>query len=245
MFKKFGLLLLALFLCAHASAASTQDLTLKADDGVTVYGKLYSAEHPKAIILLFHQAGSNSAEYAPIAPKLVEMGFSALAIDQRSGGNMFGYTNQTAKHLGHAASYLEAQKDLEAAFVYAKGQHLPIVLWGSSYSSSLIFLVAAQHPGEVKALLSFSPGEYLGSPDLVKKAAAQDNLPIFVTQAKDKEEIDNANAILSASPSTFKLQFVAAVAGVHGSSTLRADRNAQGATENWQAVTAFLNKVFS
>ncbi len=243
MLKKFGLLLLALCLYANAEAA-TQDLTLKADDGVTVYGKLYSADHPKAIILLFHQAGSNSAEYAPIAPKLVEMGFSALAIDQRSGGNMFDYVNQTAKHLGRAATYLEAQKDLEAAFAYAKGQHLPIVLWGSSYSSSLIFLLAAKHPGEVKALLSFSPGEYLGSPDMVKNAAAQDNLPIFVTQAKDQEEIDKAKTIFSASPAAFKVQFVPTVAGVHGSSTLRADRNAQGAAENWQAVTAFLNKVF-
>ncbi len=244
MLKRFGLFLLALFLCANAVATSPQDLTLKADDGVTVYGKLYSAEHPKAIILLFHQAGSNSSEYAPIAPKLNEMGFTALAIDQRSGDNMFGYANQTAKHLGHAASYLDAQKDLEAAFSYAKEQHLPIVLWGSSYSSSLVFLVAARHPGEVKALLSFSPGEYLGSPDLVKKAAAQDNLPIFVTQAKDKEEIDKAKAIFAASPAAFKVQFIPAVAGVHGSSTLRSDRNAQGAAENWQAVTAFLNKVF-
>ena len=169
MLKRIGLFLLALSLAVNVAAAP-QDLTLKAADGVTVYGKLYSAEQPKAIILLFHQAGSNSAEYAPIAPKLVEMGFSALAIDQRSGDNMFDTVNQTVKHLGHSAEYLDAEKDLEAAFAYAKAQNLPIVLWGSSYSSSLVFLVAAKHPGEVKALLSFSPGEYLGSPDLVKKA---------------------------------------------------------------------------
>ena len=244
MLKRIGLFLLALSLAANVAAAP-QDLTLKAADGVTVYGKLYSVEHPKAVILLFHQAGSNSAEYAPIAPKLVEMGFTALAIDQRSGDNMFDNVNQTVKHLGHSAEYLDAEKDLEAAFAYAKAQNLPIVLWGSSYSSSLVFLVAAKHPGEVKALLSFSPGEYLGSPDLVKKAAAQDNLPIFVTQARDKEEIAHAKEIISASPSAFKVQFIPSVAGVHGSSTLRADRNAKGMAENWQAVTAFLNKVFS
>jgi len=243
MLKRIGLFLLTLLLAGNVAAAP-QDLTLKAADGVTIYGKLYSAEHPKAIILLFHQAGSNSAEYAPIAPKLVEMGFSALAIDQRAGDNMFDTANQTVKHLGHSAAYLDAEKDLEAAFAYAKTQNLPIVLWGSSYSSSLVFLVAAKHPGEVKALLSFSPGEYLGSPDMVKKAAAQDNLPIFVTQAKDEEEIAHAKEIISASPSTFKVQFIPSVAGVHGSSTLRADRNAKGMAENWQAVTAFLNKVF-
>jgi hypothetical protein len=37
-------------------------------------------------ILLSHQAGSNRAEYAPIAPRLVKPGFNCLAIDQRSGG---------------------------------------------------------------------------------------------------------------------------------------------------------------
>lgn len=243
MLKTFAPLLLALALAANASAA-TEGLTLKADDGVTVYGKLYSADHPKAIILLFHQAGSNSAEYAPIAPRLVEMGFSALAIDQRAGGNMFDYTNQTVKHLGHAAEYLDAQKDLEAAFAWAKQQNLPIVIWGSSYSSSLVFLLAAKHPGEIKALLSFSPGEYLGQDGMVKAAAAKDDLPIFVTEAKDKEEIAKATPIFAASPAAYKVQFTPAVAGVHGASTLRADRNAKGMAENWQAVTAFLGKVF-
>jgi alpha-beta hydrolase superfamily lysophospholipase len=242
MFKRFSILL-ALFLATGAIAA-TQDLTLKTEDGVTVFGKLYSAEHPKAIILLFHQAGSNSAEYAPIAPKLVDMGFSALAIDQRAGGNMFDHVNQTIKHLGHATDYLDAQKDLDAAFAYAKQQNLPIVIWGSSYSSSLVFLLAARHPGEIKALLSFSPGEYLGQDGMVQAAAAKDDLPIFVTEAKDKEEIAKATPIFTASPAAFKVQFIPAVAGVHGSSTLRADRNAKGMAENWQAVTTFLNKVF-
>ena len=244
MLKKFGLLLLAFFLASGTKAAPAQDLTLKAADGVTVYGKLYAAPHPKAIILLFHQAGSNSAEYAPIAPKLVEMGFTALAIDQRAGGNMFDTVNQTAKHLGHAANYLDALPDLEAALAYGKAQNLPVVVWGSSYSSSLVFLLAARHPGEIKALLSFSPGEYLGQDGMVKAAAAKDDLPIFVTEAREKEEIDKATPILAASPSAFKVQFIPAVAGVHGSSTLRADRNAKGMAENWQAVTAFLNKVF-
>ncbi|HEX7643339.1 MAG TPA: alpha/beta hydrolase [Burkholderiaceae bacterium] len=244
MFKRFALFLLALFLAANASAANTQDLTLKTEDGVIVYGKLYSAEHPKAIILLFHQAGSNSAEYAPIAPKLVEMGFSALAIDQRAGDNMFDHVNQTVKHIGHSSDYLAALPDLEAALAYGKTQQLPIVVWGSSYSSSLVFLLAARHPGEIKALLSFSPGEYLGQDGMVKAAAAKDDLPTFVTQAKDKEELAKATPIFAASPAAFKVHFIPAVAGVHGSSTLRADRNAKGMAENWQAVTAFLDKVF-
>ena len=180
MFNKCASFLFALFATASAVAAPAkpQDMTLKADDGVVLYGQLYRAEQPKAIILLFHQAGSNYAEYAAIAPKLVEQGYSALAIDQRAGGDMFGRDNQTVKQVGHNGKYLEAEKDLEAALAYAKTQHLPIVVWGSSYSSSLVFLLAARHPDDIKALLSFSPGEYLNAKDLVQSAAAKDNLPI-------------------------------------------------------------------
>jgi len=38
-----------------------------------------------------------------------------------------------------------------------------------------------------------------------------------------------------------KNQFVPKIAGVHGSSTLIASRNPQGAEENWTAVLAFLS----
>jgi dienelactone hydrolase len=236
----------AMFLTISGAAAdvNVQALKLKAADGVTVYGKYYSAAHPKAVILLFHQAGSNSAEYASIAPRLTQEGYSALAIDQRAGGDMFGYVNQTQKEIGYNASYLEAVPDLEAALAYAAKQQLPIAVWGSSYSSSLVFLLAAKHPGEIKAVLAFSPGEYFDTPNMVQTFAAKVDLPIFVTSAKDKEEIAQAKIILAASPSKMKIQFIPQIAGVHGSSTLRSDRNPKGSVENWTAVLAFLNSVF-
>jgi len=82
-----------------STAASAQDkaqqgkaepVTLQARDGVSVSALLYEATQPKAVILLFHQAGSSKAEYATIAPRLVASGYTALAIDQRSGGSLFG-----------------------------------------------------------------------------------------------------------------------------------------------------------
>ena len=76
-----------------------QPLTLRARDGVSISGLAYTAEHPKAIILLFHQAESSKAEYATIAPRLVAAGFTALAIDQRSGGSFYG-PNDAAIRLG-------------------------------------------------------------------------------------------------------------------------------------------------
>lgn len=234
-----------LTMTSHASAEVTpQAVSFKAADGVTIFGQFYQAEQPKALILLFHQAGSNYAEYASIGPRLAQEGFSALAIDQRSGSTLFGRSNETVKTLGRSTTFLEAEKDLEAALVWAGTQKLPIAIWGSSYSSALVFLVAAKHTSEVHAVLAFSPGEYLGKPNLVQTNAAKLVLPIFATSSKEAEEIANAEKILKASPSLVKTQFVPKIAGVHGSSTLRSDRNPKGQQENWTAVLAFLNQVF-
>jgi len=227
---------------ASEQKPATEPVMLTAADGVKVYGTWYRAEHPKALILLFHQAGSGSGEYATIAPKLVAQGYSALAIDQRAGDGMFG-ENRTAKDLGREAGYLDAKPDLEAALAWARDKKLPVLLWGSSYSAALVFLVAAEHSGEVAGVLAFSPGEYLGTEGMVKAAAAKVQAPVFVTSAKDAKEIADARAIETAVPGTGNMLFVPQKGGVHGSSTLIPARNAAGAGENWDAVLAFLHRV--
>lgn len=230
---------------AKVQAGDVQPTTvaLKAADGVTVFGDYRAVQHPKALILLFHQAGSNHSEYATIAPRLVSAGYSTLAIDQRSGGGMFGAHNATVDKLGHSADYLDALQDLEAALAWAHtdGRNAPVVAWGSSYSAALVFLLAARHPHQVSAVLAFSPGEYLGKPHLVRDDAAKVTVPVYVTSAKDGEEIVATKGILAATASKSKTQFVPKVAGVHGSSTLRPDRDPKGMDENWQAVMAFLD----
>jgi alpha-beta hydrolase superfamily lysophospholipase len=140
----------------HAS----EPVTLTASDGVRVYGDFYSAaSNTRPYILLFHQAGSNKAEYAPIAPLLVRLGFNCLAIDQRSGGGMWGHQNETVRHLGREAGYIDALKDLEAALAWARSQsnNGRVLVWGSSYSAALVFPLAASHQPEVSGVLAFSP----------------------------------------------------------------------------------------
>jgi dienelactone hydrolase len=213
---------------------------------VKVFGTYYPAASASApIILLFHQAGSNREEYAPIAPRLVSANFSALAIDARHGGKMWNHENETVTSLGHEASYLEALADLEAALAWAHKQNpsRKVIVWGSSYSACLIFVLAANHPGEIAGLLSFSPAEYFQNKTLVHDAAAKVNIPVFITSAKDTEEEEAARSIFSATADEKdRVLFVPRIAGVHGSSTLREDRNPGGAAENWSAVLAFLKR---
>ena len=228
---------------AFALAASPVPLTLTASDGVKVFAWHYPATDPhRPTILLFHQAGSNHAEYSTIAPRLVSLGYHCLALDQRSGDRMWGANNRTAAALGHEVDYLAALPDLEAALAWPASQNLPAksIVWGSSYSAALVFLLAAKHPEQCAAVLAFSPGEYLGQPHTVETAARQLKVPVFIDSAKDTGEIAIANTLAQASHAT---QFVPKIAGVHGSSTLRADRNPKGATENWEAVEQFLKQL--
>ena len=237
------LLSLALFCFLAAPLAHAEPITLTAADGLKVYGEVYRAATARnaPLILAFHQAGSSHAEYAPLALRLNQAGFTVLTIDQRSGGGEFGGSNKTVTALGRSADYDAALADLEAALAWGKAnaQGAPLLVWGSSYSAALVFLLAARHPDDITALLAFSPGEYLKDPKSVRAAAAHVGVPVFVTQASDAEEIEQSRAILKAVKSADKQQALAH-RGVHGSATLRADTNAAGAEENWAAVMRFL-----
>ena len=238
-------LILFLAVAGLAEGVLAEPVTLTAADGVEVFGEIWRAGAPHApIILAFHQAGSSHAEYAPLAPRLNAAGFTVLAIDQRSGGDLFGGTNQTVAVLGHSTSYDAALPDLAAALAWAKtaAGGAPVLIWGSSYSAALVFLLAAQNSGAIAGVLAFSPGEYLSRGDAVRTAASKVLVPVFVTQAADRDEIAIAKEILTRVPATDKTQFVPTKGGVHGSATLMLDKNPRGAEENWQAVLRFLSR---
>lgn len=222
--------------------AQAQTVSFKAADGVTVFGNYRPVPNAKALIVLCHQAGANRAEFATIAPRLVAEGYSTLAIDQRSGGTMFGSVNRTVGALGGSTSYDEAQRDLEAAVRWAEAKGAPVLLLGSSYSAALATRVAADHP-ELAGLLLFSPGEYLSDGGAVIAAARRLRVPLFVTSAREADEVADARAIVAAAPIDDKVLFLPASGGAHGASSLRADANPSSAAAIWVAVDRFLARV--
>lgn len=225
------------------SDANDGAVTLTAADDVKVFGTLSTAkEDNDRIILLFHQARSNRHEYDPIAPQLNELGFDTLAIDQRSGGTMWEHDNETVKALGDSTEYLYALPDLQAAVDWAvEKNYKTIVTVGSSYSAALSFILAKSNADELTAIASFSPGEYLGKPDLVKDAAAEVKLPVYVTAGAEEDEQSRVDEVLSRTDAD-KIVRHKPTAGVHGASTLREDKNEAGAAENFAEFKAFLEK---
>ena len=216
----------------------------KSKDDLEIHGNLYEIGKTEPVILLMHQAGYNRMEYADIAPKLNEMGFNCLAIDLRSGGTFDGepnITSQRAKAKGLKPEFIDAQQDVNAAidYVYKKyGQN--VILWGSSYTSSLALLEGAQND-HVKAILSFSPGDYFkdAAPSLATVFTEIDK-PFFVTSSKNE-----AKAIIALRSESRmqenQSQFIPVSSGYHGSRVLWEGQT--GAEEYWTAVIDFLNKV--
>jgi len=238
-------LLAGLGLVPQVVAPSPAPITLSAADGTAIYADMYvTAAAGAPVILLFHQAGSSKSEYAPIAPRLVQMGYNVLAIDQRSGGDLYAPGNQTVAHLGKSAPYLAVLPDMEAAleFAHRRFPGARVAAWGSSYSASLVFLFAAKHPHDLAALLAFSPGEYLPNKHAVRDAAKRVKIATFVDSASDPAEERAARDIFDALRSPVKVDFQPKN-GVHGSSTLRDDKDPAGAEENWNAVTSFLGRA--
>ena len=177
----------------------TETVTFYAEDGLEITADLYKTENVDApYIILFHRAMFSRGEYRVIAPRLIENGFNCLAIDQRSGNKARGVINQTAaeaKTHGFSRKYTDALPDLRAAFLYVKGKlgARKIIIWGSSYSSSLVFILGNEFPADISGILAFSPGEYFKVSDRnINDYAKNIKCPVFITaerRIKDKAKI--------------------------------------------------------
>jgi len=139
-----------------------QKVEFESKDGLLITGNLYEIDPKKPTILLCHQATFNKFEYTDIAPKLNQLGFNCLAIDQRSGGPMAEHYNETylrAIDQEKSTEYLEAEKDILASVDFLRKKFKKkIIIWGSSYSSTLSLFVAADHKA-VSGVIAFSPSD--------------------------------------------------------------------------------------
>jgi len=251
--KKQYLITLSLFIlmlsCTSLKQESTnnndfQQVNFTTNDGVTVTGDLYLTANTKApLILLFHQATFSRGEYREIAPKLNKLGFNCLAIDQRSGLSSNGVkneTNKSAKKLKKDAKYVNAIPDLEATIQYAKTnlEAEKLIIWGSSYSATLVLYMASQHINDIDGVLAFSPGEYFTINDnMIESFMPKINCPVFITSAKNEQK--NWQAMYDNVKSS-KSYYLPEQKGFHGSKALWKDK--EGHELYWKAVTKFLTQ---
>ena len=229
------------FIVANVILLSQTQINFPSTDKVTVYGNLYESTTKDAkIMLLCHQAGYSRGEYNETAPKFNTLGYTCLAIDQRSGETVNNVTNLTAadaKSKNLPTTYLDAEQDIIAAVNYLFAKYgKKIILVGSSYSSSLIIKVAASQTQKVESIISFSPGEYFDDQTLITNNLKQLTIPVYITCAKD--EISDTQKLMIAPTSKNITFFKPKQAGKHGSKALWA-KNSNN-KEYWDSLLNFL-----
>ena len=84
-----------------------------AADGLPVSADLHSVPNSRAFLVLCHRSHFHRGEYVEIAPRLAQLGYDCLAIDQRSGMNVLGRANEAcsrAKERKLATGYVAAAR---------------------------------------------------------------------------------------------------------------------------------------
>ncbi len=241
-----ALLALVVAIALVPSAQAQDTVTLTAGDGLVVTADVYDgAGAGQPWVVLAHMAGASRGEYREVAPRLVRLGFNAIALDQRSGRGFAGIDNQTsarAQSQGLATAFADARPDIEAGLAYARAQgDGPVLLWGSSYSAALALVIAGEDPGTVDGVISMSPGEYLRGIS-VTGASAGIQAPVLIVSPES--ERGQWQGMLAAIPHEDKQGFTPSRGGRHGTSALIPSIGSN-AEEHWQAVEAFLARYFS
>ncbi len=202
-------------------ANDASQIDFPAADGQTVYADFYAAgtDRSKTVLLMFHQAGSNAGEYVTTAPQFNQGGYDCLAIDQRSGGKMFGRENRTSATAKGSTDYLAAYADLQGAVTWAEREgYKNIVPWGSSYSAALTLRLLSENP-KLPCGLVFSPGEYMDDKSIVGKWAAGVKAPVYFV-CTPSERADGRQAIFDALGDRKESVMISYPGSIHGSSTV-------------------------
>jgi len=224
---------------------TTSLVNMIASDGLRVFGDAH-LQGNENWMLLCHQAGFSRGEYINTAPLFCERGYNSLALDQRSGSEANGIVNMThhvADSLGLGTSYREAIPDIEAGIEYAyrNNNYQPIILVGSSYSASLV-LQLGNNDLRVKAVISFSPGEYYEGESVAGWASGL-SVPVFITSSKSEGSASDLLGIVAAIEATNErcTHFVPQEEGIHGSRALW--ESTSNNEEYWKALDAFLESL--
>jgi alpha-beta hydrolase superfamily lysophospholipase len=235
------------FVQAQKSTFKSKEISFLSTDNTTIYGDLYKTDKEATTILLFHQARSNArGEYGEIAQKLVKKGYNVLAIDQRSGGQLYGSYNRTAVNITLTRiNYCDVYPDLEKALelIISKGYTGKKIVWGSSYSGALAIQLANNRPDDIDGILAFSPAS--GGP---MKACNPNEyfekleVPLLVLRPKKEMEVESAKKQYDLA-SKYGHQTYTAENGVHGSSMLVENRVKADVQKNWDVVLDFIDKV--
>jgi pimeloyl-ACP methyl ester carboxylesterase len=218
-----------------------EKVSFNSEDGIEITADKYLVNEEYPYILLFHQAGSSRGEFNEIAERFLKLRYNCLAVDLRSGDHSNFVPNETARQAGNRnIKYIDALPDIRASIDFAwELNPKELILLGSSYSASLV-MVEGQQNEHVKAVISFSPGEYFGN-DLRMEETIDStwSKPLFVAVTENEEPY--VRQMLSNIPEDSYTLFLPENEGIHGARALAGENESRD--EYWLALLLFIDNL--
>ena len=172
-----------------------------------------------------------------------------MATDCRSGGEVNGIVNETARRADEAGKRIrrgdfnKAYPDVVAALQYARANFAdgPLIAWGSSYSASLVLRASAENEGLVDGTLSFAPNDRAKwTRDWMMETAEKIKHPTFITSGRIEKK--NWKWLSEKLPEDQLTSFLPQSPGQHGSRALWTKFKEH--EDYWTAVEDFLAANF-
>ncbi len=220
-----------------------EKLTLEAGDGLQITADKYFLNDTLPWILMFHHSGSSRGEFREIAPRFNMLGYNGLAVDLRHGREanfIFNETARAAREGNFRDDMQDALADVVAALKWAEIQNeTPVILLGSSYSASLVLMVAKKSP-RAGAVIAFSPGEFFGTGSMVREKVTGLEKPVFI--AATARERPYTSELSSGIDEKHKTLFSpSGCSGAHGARALW--ESEECSDEYWLALLLFFNNL--
>jgi pimeloyl-ACP methyl ester carboxylesterase len=227
-----ALLVAALLALAAAPlrAAPVQEVTFTTADGVAIVGSLYLPSRPGPGIILLHALSRTREDWQPVASRLADAGFVALAIDLRGHGASGPLPEGTS-----LADLTPMVADVKAAreFLATRREVAPnrIGIAGASIGANLAILFAAGDP-TVRSLALLSPGiDYRGlRPEAAMKKYG-DRPALLVASQEDNYAANSTRQLAASGPGVRDLRILTGAG--HGTAMLGRQPELAAALVDW------------
>lgn len=219
-----------LALAPRAPAAQAQEVSFRTDDGVTVVGSLYVPARPGPAVILLHAISRTREDWQPLATRLADAGFVALAIDLRGHGASGPLPEGTGlENLNPMVGDVKAAR----AFLSTRREVTPnrIGIAGASIGANLAILYASGDPA-VRSIVLLSPGiDYRGlRPEAALKKYG-DRPAMLVASQEDNYSANSARQLTGSGPGARDLRILGGAG--HGTTMLARQADLAGAIVDW------------
>ncbi|MCB9081611.1 MAG: lysophospholipase [Lewinellaceae bacterium] len=129
-----------------------QSFTLQTPDKLTLFGRHWSVDTPRAVVVMVHGLGEHIGRYTHVAELFNGQHYAFMGLDRRGHGKSEGQR-------GHTPGLDELLAEIDLAIKKAREiySQLPVFLYGHSQGGNLVLTYLLRHPEKVNGVISTAP----------------------------------------------------------------------------------------